>query len=61
MALGTYFDVHVLALGRACLELVAATAGYGDFRIVWMNFGLHAVSLSKRVAGNAQLSGKLAN
>ena len=61
MALGTYFDVQVLARRRARLELVATTARYVDFRIIWMNFGLHAVSLSKRVAGNAQLSGKPAN
>ena len=50
---GTNFDVHVLGVGRACLELVAATASHVDFGIVWMNLGLHAGISFKAVAGNA--------
>ena len=48
VTLRTHFDAHVLAGRGAGLELIAATARYVDFSIVWMNFGLHAVSLSKR-------------
>jgi hypothetical protein len=53
MALGANFDVHVLGGGGACLELIAATASYVDFSIVWMNVGLHAGISFKAVAGNA--------
>ena len=53
MTLGANFDVHVLARGGACLELVAATASHVDFSVVRMDLGLHAGISFKAVAGNA--------
>jgi len=53
MALGANFDVHVLAGGGACLELITATASHVDFSVVWMDLGLHTGISFKAVAGNA--------
>ena len=38
------FDVHVLAIGGARLELVAAAASDVDFFVIRVGFGLHALS-----------------
>ena len=36
-----YFYMQGLAHGGAGLKRVAATAGHGDFLIIWMNFCFH--------------------
>jgi len=53
VALGANFDVHVLAGGGACLELITATASHVDFSVVGMDLGLHTGISFKAVAGNA--------
>jgi hypothetical protein len=43
MAAGADFNVKRLAIGRACLELVATTAGYVDFNVVGVNAFFHLI------------------
>jgi hypothetical protein len=41
VAIGTNFDLQILANGRARLEMVAAGAGDRDEFIFWVNAGFH--------------------
>jgi hypothetical protein len=62
MALRAHFDIQRLAVGGTGFELVAATAGYGDFVVIRMNVGFHSQCPCKRLSRKrAQLSKKLIN
>ena len=53
MTLRTHFDMHgVIFIRRLRLKGVAATAGYSDFFIVWMDIWLHGV-VSERGNGHS--------
>jgi hypothetical protein len=41
MAVGTNFDLQILANGRASLELIAAGTSDRDDFIIWMDAGFH--------------------
>jgi hypothetical protein len=59
VALRTYFDVQVLTVGGAGLELIAATAGNGNFVVIRMNVGFHSDVLKLgAVAESWRLSSK---
>src|SRR5271166_534086 len=45
MAIGTNFDLQILADRRARLEFVPASAGDCNFFIVWVNAGFHQDNL----------------
>jgi hypothetical protein len=56
MAIGANFDLQILAVGRASLELVAAGAGDRDDLVIWMNAGFHG-NLDMSVAAESTVFG----